>query len=713
MTDLPSFQPPTNSTGIEEENAVFPTALTEWISEIGNQVGEVALKLLAGEGDGMEVTPTPGCTGNASVCNGTDSGGGGVVWDIPPLAHYIVGTAVFCVGCCGMFGNAVVVYSFIKAKGLRTPANFFIVNLALSDLLMNLTNMPLFAVNSAFQRWLLSDFACELYGFAGGLFGCLSINTLMAISMDRYLVITKPFLVMRIVTKQRVMFAILLLWVWSLVWSLPPLFGWGAYVSEGFGTSCSFDYMTPKLSFHIFTYFIFFTMYFIPLGVIIYCYYNIFATVKSGDKQFGKAVKEMAHEDVKNKAQQERQRKNEIKTAKISFIVITLFISAWTPYAVVAALGTLGYQHLVTPYLQSIPAVFAKSSAVYNPIVYAITHPKFRAAVKKHIPCLSGCLPADEEETKTKTRGATTSASMSMTQTTAPAHDPQASVDSTSSVSVDDSSGVSRQDTMMVKVEVDKRMEKAGGGASDSAPNEGASVPTVSAQIEVRPSGSVTTKAEVIPSPRTAAVATGSSASPVPKVMELRSSADLESAAIPGKIPTPLPSQPIAAPIERHMAAMADEPPPKPRGVATTVNVRRTESGYDRTQDSLRKKAVGDTQSSFTRSRSFNSTKDQFASERQTPLNQPKEIYTTDMAKNTRQSPNKQEYDNPAFDAGITEIDTDSENETEGSYDMLSVRFQAMAEEPPVETYRKASDVAINLGKASLMLTEAHDETVL
>nr|Q4R1I4.1 RecName: Full=Melanopsin; AltName: Full=Opsin-4; AltName: Full=amphi-MOP [Branchiostoma belcheri]BAE00065.1 melanopsin [Branchiostoma belcheri] len=706
MTEIPSFQPPINATEVEEENAVFPTALTEWFSEVGNQVGEVALKLLSGEGDGMEVTPTPGCTGNGSVCNGTDSGG--VVWDIPPLAHYIVGTAVFCIGCCGMFGNAVVVYSFIKSKGLRTPANFFIINLALSDFLMNLTNMPIFAVNSAFQRWLLSDFACELYGFAGGLFGCLSINTLMAISMDRYLVITKPFLVMRIVTKQRVMFAILLLWIWSLVWALPPLFGWSAYVSEGFGTSCTFDYMTPKLSYHIFTYIIFFTMYFIPGGVMIYCYYNIFATVKSGDKQFGKAVKEMAHEDVKNKAQQERQRKNEIKTAKIAFIVISLFMSAWTPYAVVSALGTLGYQDLVTPYLQSIPAMFAKSSAVYSPIVYAITYPKFREAVKKHIPCLSGCLPASEEETKTKTRGqSSASASMSMTQTTAPVHDPQASVDSGSSVSVDDSSGVSRQDTMMVKVEVDKRMEKAGGGAADAAPQEGASVSTVSAQIEVRPSGKVTTKADVISTPQTAH---GLSASPVPKVAELGSSATLESAAIPGKIPTPLPSQPIAAPIERHMAAMADEPPPKPRGVATTVNVRRTESGYDRSQDSQRKKVVGDTH----RSRSFNTTKDHFASEQPAALIQPKELYSDDTTKKmARQSSEKHEYDNPAFDEGITEVDTDSENETEGSYDMLSVRFQAMAEEPPVETYRKASDLAINLGKASLMLSEAHDETVL
>lgn len=33
---------------------------------------------------------------------------------------------------------------------------------------------------------------------------------------------------------------------------------------------------------------------------------------------------------------------------------------------------------MLTPYMNSIPAVIAKASAIHNPIIYAITHPKYR-----------------------------------------------------------------------------------------------------------------------------------------------------------------------------------------------------------------------------------------------------------------------------------------------------------------------------------------------
>lgn len=36
------------------------------------------------------------------------------------------------------------------------------------------------------------------------------------------------------------------------------------------------------------------------------------------------------------------------------------------------------YAHVLTPYVNSVPAVIAKASAIHNPIIYAITHPKYR-----------------------------------------------------------------------------------------------------------------------------------------------------------------------------------------------------------------------------------------------------------------------------------------------------------------------------------------------
>lgn len=38
------------------------------------------------------------------------------------------------------------------------------------------------------------------------------------------------------------------------------------------------------------------------------------------------------------------------------------------------------YAHVLTPYMNSVPAVIAKASAIHNPIIYAITHPKYRCS---------------------------------------------------------------------------------------------------------------------------------------------------------------------------------------------------------------------------------------------------------------------------------------------------------------------------------------------
>lgn len=71
-----------------------------------------------------------------------------------------------------------------------------------------------------------STSGCELYAFCGALFGITSMMTLVAISVDRYLVITKPLQSIRWTSKRRTAQIIVLVWLYSLGWSMAPLFGW-------------------------------------------------------------------------------------------------------------------------------------------------------------------------------------------------------------------------------------------------------------------------------------------------------------------------------------------------------------------------------------------------------------------------------------------------------------------------------------------------------
>ena len=66
--------------------------------------------------------------------------------------------------------------------------------------------------------------------------------------------------------------------------------------------------------------------------------------------------------------------------------MIALFIGSWLPYALVATFGIVGLRQLVTPYSAELPVMLAKASAIWNPIVYALKHPRYRAVLAKYLP---------------------------------------------------------------------------------------------------------------------------------------------------------------------------------------------------------------------------------------------------------------------------------------------------------------------------------------
>ncbi|XP_054436469.1 melanopsin [Pteronotus mesoamericanus] len=316
--------------------------------------------------------------------------------DVPDHAHYTLGAVVLLVGLTGMLGNLTVIYTFCRSRGLRTPANMFIINLAISDFLMSFTQAPVVFASSLYKRWLFGEAGCEFYAFCGALFGITSMITLTAIALDRYLVITRPLATIGVVSKRRAALVLLGVWLYALAWSLPPFFGWSAYVPEGLLTSCSWDYMSFTPSVRAYTMLLFCFVFFLPLLVIIYCYIFIFRAIR----ETGQALQAFGPCEGRSELPRQQQRlQSEWKTAKIVLLVILLFVLSWAPYSTVALMAFAGYAHVLTPYMNSVPAVIAKASAIHNPIIYAITHPKYRMAIAQHLPCLGVLLGVSGQHT--------------------------------------------------------------------------------------------------------------------------------------------------------------------------------------------------------------------------------------------------------------------------------------------------------------------------
>ncbi|KAJ6661607.1 hypothetical protein lerEdw1_013846 [Lerista edwardsae] len=316
--------------------------------------------------------------------------------DVPAHAHYTIGAVILAVGIAGTLGNLLVIYAFCRSRSLRTPANMFIINLSVSDFLMSVTQCPVFFTSSLNKRWTFGEKGCELYAFCGALFGIASMITLTVIALDRYFVITRPLTSIGVMSKKKAFLILLGVWLYSLAWSLPPFFGWSAYVPEGLLTSCSWDYITFTPSVRAYTMLLFCFVFFIPLTVIICSYVFIFRAIKSTNR----AVQSIGSDSSRESQRLYQRMKNEWKMAKIALIVVSLYVLSWSPYSAVALLAFAGYSHILTPFMNSVPAVIAKASAIHNPIIYAIAHPNYRMAIAKFLPCLGSLLRVSRKDSR-------------------------------------------------------------------------------------------------------------------------------------------------------------------------------------------------------------------------------------------------------------------------------------------------------------------------
>nr|QWV42696.1 long wavelength sensitive opsin [Protaetia brevitarsis] len=302
-----------------------------------------------------------------------------------PMWHSILGLVIVIFGLLGFCGNAMVIYIFSCTKSLRTPSNLFVVNLAFSDFLMMTALCPMMAINCYYETWVLGAFMCELHGMLGSLFGCTSIWTMTMIAMDRYNVIVKG-LSGKPLTHKGALLRIVFVYLFSLIWTLAPMFGWNRYVPEGNMTACGTDYLNQEwLSrSYIIVYSVF--VYFLPLFGIVYSYFFIVQAVAAHEKAMREQAKKMNVASLRSS--EAAQTSAECKLAKVALMTIALWFVAWTPYLVTNYIGMFSSE-LITPLLSIWCSLCAKGNACCNPIVYGISHPKYKQVLHKKFPRLS------------------------------------------------------------------------------------------------------------------------------------------------------------------------------------------------------------------------------------------------------------------------------------------------------------------------------------
>lgn len=92
----------------------------------------------------------------------------------------------------GFIGNTMVIATIWGKRSLWTPCNMFIMNIAISDLLVAILLAPL-RMAEIFKGWPLGNFLCQFLGPLQEVIVCVSVVNHTVIALERYRVIVTPF----------------------------------------------------------------------------------------------------------------------------------------------------------------------------------------------------------------------------------------------------------------------------------------------------------------------------------------------------------------------------------------------------------------------------------------------------------------------------------------------------------------------------------------
>ncbi|XP_019523326.1 PREDICTED: probable G-protein coupled receptor 101 [Hipposideros armiger] len=193
------------------------------------------------------------------------------------LAHGIIRSSVLLIFLTASFvGNIVLALVLQRKPQMLQVTNRFIFNLLVTDLLQVSLVAPWVVATSVPLFWPLNSHFCTALVSLTHLFAFASVNTIIVVSVDRYLSIIHPLSYPSKMTPRRGYMLLYGTWIVAILQSTPPLYGWGQAAFDRRNALCSMIWgASPSYTVLSVVSFII-----IPLVVMIACYSVVFSAAR-------------------------------------------------------------------------------------------------------------------------------------------------------------------------------------------------------------------------------------------------------------------------------------------------------------------------------------------------------------------------------------------------------------------------------------------------
>ncbi|KAM4557859.1 trace amine-associated receptor 13c-like [Odontesthes bonariensis] len=284
----------------------------------------------------------------------------------PRSVSIIISITLSCISVLTVTLNLLVIISISHFKQLHTPTNLLLLSLAFSDFFVGfLIVFQIFLIDGC---WYLSDLMCVVYYIVDSVVTCTSIETMMLISLDRYVAICYPLHYPAKVTLKRVQICV------SVSWSFSFLFAFGLLNNVEISSrenDCSAECVVVLDSFvGILDILLFFI---IPITTLVVLYLRVFVVAVSQ----ARAMRSHLAAVTLHSSGRVNVKKSELKAARTLGVVVAVFLTCLLPYYC----SSLNETQISTASAAFFMCLFYFNSC-FNPLIYALFYPWFRKSVK-------------------------------------------------------------------------------------------------------------------------------------------------------------------------------------------------------------------------------------------------------------------------------------------------------------------------------------------
>lgn len=314
--------------------------------------------------------------------------------------------------CVSLFGNVVVLLVFQRKPQLLHVANRFVLNLLLADIFQTVLVMPFAIAATVPDVWPLDARLCQALVVLMHLFAFAGVNTIIVVSVDRYLAIIHPLSYPTRMTPHLGTNLIICTWVLSLLQSTPPLYGWGAIDFDRRHNVCSVDWSSSLSYSAVVSTFSFW----LPVLIMLGCYWMVFRAAR---RQNALVHPIQTHSQPHQQDSQapypsspqrhppqvlpsdgpfsaggypvrvrHRRFHYHCKAARVVFVIMASYIVSMGPYSILNTVSMCS-SAAVPPWLSSLALVLFFLQCCLHPYIYGYMH---RSVRKEFLALLCGPL---------------------------------------------------------------------------------------------------------------------------------------------------------------------------------------------------------------------------------------------------------------------------------------------------------------------------------